>query len=213
MAVAYLRLNGTDAKEHAVFRELTRVKQYFQKIQDVEKIGSTRENLSLDKVAAGRMISHVLTLALSSALIDKAGGLESNGKNQQQSTGNSQVQHIPASEGKRRAGMSAIVKSEYPTERASSGQNKHASKKVKLEHNNSNDRKHNGEPTLALLQLMLTPRPGDEATSNLMANPAAHSPPSFTSSEHTGTVGGSNMAGKRRKRKKHDASKGPGDSA
>ncbi|KAL8985566.1 MAG: hypothetical protein Q9205_000768 [Flavoplaca limonia] len=60
MAVAYLRLNGTDAKEHAVFRELTRVKQYFQKIQDVEKIGSTRENLSLDKVAAGRMISHVL---------------------------------------------------------------------------------------------------------------------------------------------------------
>ncbi|KAL8890561.1 MAG: hypothetical protein Q9215_002279 [Flavoplaca cf. flavocitrina] len=211
MAVAYLRLNGTDAKEHAVFRELTRVKQYFQKIQDVEKIGSTRENLSLDKVAAGRMISHVLTLALSSALIDKAGGLESNGKNQQQSTGNSQVQHIPASEG-----MSAIVKSEYPTERASSGQNKHTSKKVKLEHNNSNDRKHNGEPTLALLQLKLTPRPGDEATSNLMANPAAHSPPSFTASEHTGTVGGSNMTGKRRKRKKHqphDASKGPGDSA
>ncbi|KAL8985565.1 MAG: hypothetical protein Q9205_000767 [Flavoplaca limonia] len=96
--------------------------------------------------------------------------------------------------------MSAIVKSEYPTERASSGQNKHTSKKVKLEHNNSNDRKHNG----------------DEATSNLMANPAAHSPPSFTASEHTGTVGGSNMTGKRRKRKKHqphNASKGPGDSA
>ncbi|KAL8896481.1 MAG: hypothetical protein Q9192_003074 [Flavoplaca navasiana] len=95
--------------------------------------------------------------------------------------------------------MSAIVKSEYPTERVSSGQKKHASKKVKLEHNNSNDRKDNG----------------DEATSNLMANPAAHSPPSFTASEHTGTVGGSNMAGKRRKRKKHqphDASKGPGDS-
>lgn len=103
----------------------------------------------------------------------------------------------------RNLGMSAIVKSEYPSERASSGQTKHASKKVKLEHNNSNDRKDNGKPTLALLQLTLTRRPGDEAMSNLMSNPAAHSPPSFTASEHTGIVGASNMAGKRRKRKRH----------
>ncbi|KAL8854880.1 MAG: hypothetical protein Q9221_000386 [Calogaya cf. arnoldii] len=57
---SYLRLNGVDAKEHAVIRELTRVKQYFQKVEDVEKIGSRRENLTLDKAAAGRIIKHAL---------------------------------------------------------------------------------------------------------------------------------------------------------
>lgn len=60
IAAAYLRLNGIDAREHAVFRELTRVKQYFQKVEDVEKMGSRRENLSLDKAAAGRIIKHAL---------------------------------------------------------------------------------------------------------------------------------------------------------
>ena len=43
-----------------MFRELTRVKQYFQKVEDVEKMGSRRENLSLDKAAAGRIIKHAL---------------------------------------------------------------------------------------------------------------------------------------------------------
>ncbi|KAL8994908.1 MAG: hypothetical protein Q9169_005244 [Polycauliona sp. 2 TL-2023] len=57
---SYLRLNGVDAKEHAVFTELKRVKQYFQKVEDVEKIGSRRENLSLDKAAAGRIVRHAL---------------------------------------------------------------------------------------------------------------------------------------------------------
>ncbi|KAL8634985.1 MAG: hypothetical protein Q9226_009404 [Calogaya cf. arnoldii] len=57
---SYLRLNGVDVKEHAVFRELARVKQYFQKVEDVEKIGSKRENLTLDKAAAGRIIKHAL---------------------------------------------------------------------------------------------------------------------------------------------------------
>ncbi|KAL8733610.1 MAG: hypothetical protein Q9166_002019 [cf. Caloplaca sp. 2 TL-2023] len=57
---SYLRLSGINAKEHAVFRELTRVKQYFEKVENVEKIGSKRENLSLDKAAAGRIIKHAL---------------------------------------------------------------------------------------------------------------------------------------------------------
>lgn len=58
--IAYLRLNGINAKEHAVFRELARVRQYFEKVENVEKLGSRRENLSLDKAAAGRMIKHAL---------------------------------------------------------------------------------------------------------------------------------------------------------
>ncbi|KAI4175102.1 MAG: hypothetical protein LQ343_001863 [Gyalolechia ehrenbergii] len=57
---SYLRLNGINAKEHAVFRELTRVKQYFEKIKSVENAGSKRENLSLDNSAAQRMIKHAL---------------------------------------------------------------------------------------------------------------------------------------------------------
>ncbi|KAI4186935.1 MAG: hypothetical protein L6R41_003130 [Letrouitia leprolyta] len=57
---SYLRLNGINAKEHAVFRELTRVKQYFEKIKVVENAGCKRENLSLDKSAAQRMIKHAL---------------------------------------------------------------------------------------------------------------------------------------------------------
>ncbi|KAI9833283.1 MAG: hypothetical protein M1819_003677 [Sarea resinae] len=57
---SYLRLNGVNAKEHAVFRELTRVKQYFEKIKRVEAGEVKRENLSLDKQAAGRFIKHAL---------------------------------------------------------------------------------------------------------------------------------------------------------
>ncbi|KAI9784720.1 MAG: hypothetical protein M1816_000723 [Peltula sp. TS41687] len=57
---SYLRLHGTNAKEHPVYRELTRVKQYFEKIKAAEKKATKRENLSLDKQAAGRIIKHAL---------------------------------------------------------------------------------------------------------------------------------------------------------
>ncbi|KAI4157400.1 MAG: hypothetical protein L6R39_000682 [Caloplaca ligustica] len=57
---SYLRLNGINAKEHEVFKELTRVKQYFEKIKNAENAGSSRQNLSLDKAAAGRIIKHAL---------------------------------------------------------------------------------------------------------------------------------------------------------
>ena len=60
MFVAHLRLNGVDAKRHAIFRELTRVKQYFEKIQSAENVEAKRENLVLDKSAAGRFIKHAL---------------------------------------------------------------------------------------------------------------------------------------------------------
>lgn len=56
---SYLRLNGINSKEHPVFRELTRVKQYFEKINAAESAG-VRQNLTLNKAAAGRFINHAL---------------------------------------------------------------------------------------------------------------------------------------------------------
>ena len=57
---AYLRMNGADAKAHPVFRELIRVKQYFEKIKGIEIGDQKRENLSLNKPAASRIIKHAL---------------------------------------------------------------------------------------------------------------------------------------------------------
>ncbi|GFF27137.1 nuclear nucleic acid-binding protein C1D [Aspergillus udagawae] len=56
---SYLRLHGVNAKEHPVFRELTRVKQYFGKIQALEAEPEQR-TMTLDKEAAGRFIKHGL---------------------------------------------------------------------------------------------------------------------------------------------------------
>ena len=56
---AYLRLNGVNAKDHAVFRELTRVKQYFEKIKDTEDGGRKRQS-RLDPSSAKRFIKHAL---------------------------------------------------------------------------------------------------------------------------------------------------------
>ncbi|PWY79436.1 hypothetical protein BO94DRAFT_626341 [Aspergillus sclerotioniger CBS 115572] len=56
---SYLRLHGVNAKEHAVFRELTRVKQYFAKITALETEPEKR-TLTLDKQAASRFIKHGL---------------------------------------------------------------------------------------------------------------------------------------------------------
>ena len=59
-SLAYIRLNGVNAKEHPVFRELSRVKQYFEKIHGVEFGGQKREHLSIDKPAVDRFIKHAL---------------------------------------------------------------------------------------------------------------------------------------------------------
>ncbi|KAJ5816802.1 hypothetical protein N7447_009035 [Penicillium robsamsonii] len=56
---SYLRLHGVDAKQHPVFRELTRVKQYFEKIKALETEPEERP-MALDKAAAGRFIKHGL---------------------------------------------------------------------------------------------------------------------------------------------------------
>jgi len=58
--IAYLRLNGVNAKEHPVFRELTRVKQYFEKTKRAESVGTNKGSMALDKAAAGRFIKHAL---------------------------------------------------------------------------------------------------------------------------------------------------------
>lgn len=59
IGIAYLRLNGVDSKEHPVYRELTRVKQYFEKIKAAESAG-TKQLVTLDKSAASRFIKHAL---------------------------------------------------------------------------------------------------------------------------------------------------------
>lgn len=57
---SYLRLNSVNAKEHPIFSELSRVKQYFEKIKNVESGDAKRAAISLDKAAAGRVIKHAL---------------------------------------------------------------------------------------------------------------------------------------------------------
>ncbi|BCS22918.1 Sas10/Utp3/C1D family protein [Aspergillus puulaauensis] len=56
---SYLRLHGVKATEHPVFRELTRVRQYFDKIKSLETDPEQR-TMVLDKQAAGRFIKHGL---------------------------------------------------------------------------------------------------------------------------------------------------------
>ncbi|KAH6716286.1 Sas10/Utp3/C1D family-domain-containing protein [Leptodontidium sp. MPI-SDFR-AT-0119] len=54
MLFSYLRLNGIKAREHPVFKELTRVKQYFDKIKAIET--PVERNMAVDKAAAARFI-------------------------------------------------------------------------------------------------------------------------------------------------------------
>ena len=54
-----LRLNGVDAKSHAVFNELARVKEYYGKIKAAETAGAKRSS-TLDVGAASRFIKHGL---------------------------------------------------------------------------------------------------------------------------------------------------------
>ncbi|CAG8243038.1 unnamed protein product [Penicillium salamii] len=57
---SYLRLHGVDAKQHSVFREITRVRQYFDKIKALETEPEERP-MTLDKGAASRFIKHGLS--------------------------------------------------------------------------------------------------------------------------------------------------------
>ncbi|KAI1803481.1 Sas10/Utp3/C1D family-domain-containing protein [Daldinia bambusicola] len=55
MLFSSLRLNGVDAKEHPVFKELIRVRQYFEKIKNIETPPEKPEQ-TLNKEAAIRFI-------------------------------------------------------------------------------------------------------------------------------------------------------------
>ncbi|KAI1420231.1 Sas10/Utp3/C1D family-domain-containing protein [Xylaria sp. FL1777] len=55
MLFSALRLNGVDAKEHPVFKELARVRQYFDKIKNIE-FPPRKPEQSLNKEAAIRFI-------------------------------------------------------------------------------------------------------------------------------------------------------------
>lgn len=59
--IAYLKVNGVDPKEHAIFKEIERVKQYFNKIKEAEEISIvTKPSVTLNKQAAARIIQHSL---------------------------------------------------------------------------------------------------------------------------------------------------------
>lgn len=55
-----LRLSSVDAKQHPVFTELARVRQYFEKVKRAEEGPEKREQV-LHKGAAGRFIKHALS--------------------------------------------------------------------------------------------------------------------------------------------------------
>ncbi|MCJ1314600.1 hypothetical protein MMC25_008282 [Agyrium rufum] len=57
---SFIKLHGTDAREHPVYVELTRVKQYYEKLGEVESTDHQRSRASLDKEAAARFIKHDL---------------------------------------------------------------------------------------------------------------------------------------------------------
>lgn len=69
---AYLRLNGVKAREHPVFKELTRVKQYFDKLKAAENPTLRQPGLTLDKNAAGRFIKAGLVIYLTSPSLSYA---------------------------------------------------------------------------------------------------------------------------------------------
>lgn len=53
---SYLRLHGVNAREHPVFVELTRVKQYFDKIKRAENPVDQKPGMVIDKSAAHRFV-------------------------------------------------------------------------------------------------------------------------------------------------------------
>lgn len=63
-SIAILKLNDVDAREHPVFRELARVKQYFEKIKEAETSGPKQRTMAIDKGAASRFIKHALVSVL-----------------------------------------------------------------------------------------------------------------------------------------------------
>ena len=63
MVLAYLRLNGVNAKKHPIFNELIRVKEHFEKIKLAES-SKTKNSLKIDKAAASRFIKNALVSSM-----------------------------------------------------------------------------------------------------------------------------------------------------
>ena len=58
---SYLKIHGVQVREHSIFKELARVKQYFEKIKAAEQPADTAEpTATLNKAAAARVIMHGL---------------------------------------------------------------------------------------------------------------------------------------------------------
>ncbi|KAG5974081.1 hypothetical protein E4U58_003681 [Claviceps cyperi] len=71
---SYLRLQGADAQNHAVYAELKRVQQYFGKIQAVEEPeGAEKRNVVVNQEAAARILKADLSdnKSLSAKLAEK----------------------------------------------------------------------------------------------------------------------------------------------
>ncbi|KAL8798170.1 MAG: hypothetical protein Q9182_006901 [Xanthomendoza sp. 2 TL-2023] len=119
---SYLRLNGVDVKEHAIFRELARVRQYFEKVEHVETLGSKRENLSLDKAAAGRIIKHTLS-----------GNKQHNSKANEQQQREGHLRGHPSTNDGTTLGKPAFKGSKHLEKRAGFEQGKGANKRRKVE--------------------------------------------------------------------------------
>lgn len=73
-----LRLNGTDAKEHPVFKELARVRQYYEKIKKAEEPPEQRTQ-SVNTQAAIRFIKADLVSGQMAVVLPCASFRRSNG--------------------------------------------------------------------------------------------------------------------------------------
>jgi exosome complex protein LRP1 len=77
---ATLRLNGVDTKNHAIFTELTRVRQYTEKIQKLEAPPAERENTVNTEAAARILRSDLVSFPV--LLVHKTGSHTTAGRQQ-----------------------------------------------------------------------------------------------------------------------------------
>ncbi|KND92573.1 Exosome complex protein [Tolypocladium ophioglossoides CBS 100239] len=117
-----LRLQGTDAQNHAVFTELKRVQQYFAKIKAIEEPEAQR-TMAVNQEAAARILKADLSdnKALASKLAEKIAEERAKAL-------------LKSVEGKKRPAEDAA-----PT--AGEGAEQQASKKTKKTHKNGKDKK------------------------------------------------------------------------
>ncbi|KAL8687397.1 MAG: hypothetical protein Q9224_005163 [Gallowayella concinna] len=200
---SYLRLNGVDAKEHVIFGELARVRQYFEKVDHVEKLGSKRDDLSLNKAATERIIKHALS-----------GNKQHHSKvnEQQQYDGHLRV-HVPSTP----HGQFATTGSKHREKRAGNDQGKATNKRTKFEHGSLEGQNFEGEWNLASIRFsgVLTLSLGGNTVSKSPALSPHNSIPVTTAHfvQPSGTLGKEANRRKRNKPQTYHASNQQGDLA